>query len=71
MGQDLRREAPREGRGECLASVIVLPLMRHVSNKCLLGEKEAFMFNGFYFSPWAVFSMGESGTWIRLTAEDY
>jgi len=45
--------------------------MRHVSEKCLLGEKEAFMFSDFYFSPRAVLKMWESGTWIRLTAEDY
>lgn len=70
-GQDFFWEASREGRGECLALVIVFLLMRHMSNKYLLGEKEAFMCNGFYFSPRAVFSMWESGTWMRLTAEDY
>lgn len=57
--------------GECLALVMVFLLKRHMSHKCLLGEKTALMLNGFYFSPWTVFGMWEPGTWIRLTAGNY
>lgn len=42
-------EASREESGECLALVMVFLLKRHVSQKCLLGEKTALMFNVFLF----------------------
>lgn len=67
VGRDCCWEVSQEERGECFALVIVFLSMSH---KCLLGGKEAFRFNVWYFSPWAAFSMWESGTWIRLTAED-
>lgn len=60
MGRDFCWKASQEGRGECLAVAIIYLLMSHVSEKGLSGEKEAFLFSGFYFSPWAVFSVWES-----------
>lgn len=48
-----------------------LPLKEACELHVSIREKRALMFNVFYFSPWTVLVMWESGTWIRLTAGNY